>query len=249
LLDSQLTYLKTNGYSTITTEELHDYLYNKKKIPPNTIMLTFDDARASLWTIVFPLLKKYNFKCVTYLSPYPITNGETLRRQMPLPTDHASRVFTAVDSSPNPFVTWEECSVMHNSGLVDFQGHTYYHEQIYVSSKIVDFINPQYPKLFYNYDEPVISATGRNNYSRELSLGCPVYEMRPRMNGLLRYFDDEDLRHHCTAYVKNNGGHQFFKKFLWRRRLRREIKNYLQSNNDNGRYETRSEMEQYIARR
>jgi peptidoglycan/xylan/chitin deacetylase (PgdA/CDA1 family) len=60
----QLDYLKKNGYQTITFQDLHNNpgmdLYKK-------VMLTFDDGYEDNYTLLFPLLKKYNYTAVIYL--------------------------------------------------------------------------------------------------------------------------------------------------------------------------------------
>ncbi len=63
-LEKQLEYLKKNGYETITFFDLQENpTMNLKK----KVLITFDDGYEDNYTLLFPLLKKYNFKAVIYL--------------------------------------------------------------------------------------------------------------------------------------------------------------------------------------
>lgn len=64
-LESHFKYLKKKGFSTITFNELSSidrFEYGKK-----FVILTFDDGYEDNYTLLLPLLKKYNFKSVIYL--------------------------------------------------------------------------------------------------------------------------------------------------------------------------------------
>lgn len=249
LFNKQMQYLYENNYKTITTDDLHNFILYSKNIPQKCIMLTFDDCRASVWTTVYPILKKYNFKGVSYLNPYCIsqTNGNAKRAQWNMNMDdNCKDQCIEVDKSENPFSSWEEILQMHNSKVIDFQGHAYYHEQVFVSSKIIDFLNPKTNRDFAGFNVPVIWDNNRNRYDRKLPFGTPLYEKAPRMSGKLRYYDDEDLRKHCVNFVKKHGNEQFFNNFFWRNRLRKEVKKYLNSHDNNSYYESHEAMEKYL---
>lgn len=58
--ESQLEFLKSNNYDTITFAK-PDFAANKKPV-----IITFDDAFESVYSNAFPLLKKYGFKSVIF---------------------------------------------------------------------------------------------------------------------------------------------------------------------------------------
>jgi peptidoglycan/xylan/chitin deacetylase (PgdA/CDA1 family) len=62
--ESDLKYLTGNNYHTITMTELINYVYEKKPLPENPIILSFDDGYLSTYKYAYPLLKKYNMKIV-----------------------------------------------------------------------------------------------------------------------------------------------------------------------------------------
>ncbi|WP_081923290.1 polysaccharide deacetylase family protein [Clostridium amazonitimonense] len=65
--DKQLKYLKTNGFKTLTLDELYDYIKNGKEIPRKSVVLTFDDGYKDNYEIVYPLLKQYGFKATIFV--------------------------------------------------------------------------------------------------------------------------------------------------------------------------------------
>ncbi|MFE3575077.1 polysaccharide deacetylase family protein [Lysinibacillus sp. NPDC059133] len=57
--ENQIKTLKENGYNSITTQELYDYLNGKTKLPKNPVLITFDDGYLSNYEKAYPILKKY----------------------------------------------------------------------------------------------------------------------------------------------------------------------------------------------
>lgn len=66
LFEEQILYLKKN-YSIISLEELIVCLNNKKVLPQNAALLTFDDGYKDHYTYAFPILMKYNLTGVFYI--------------------------------------------------------------------------------------------------------------------------------------------------------------------------------------
>lgn len=65
IFEKHLAYLKKNNYTTITFKELANIdITDKNK---KYIILTFDDGYEDNYKVLFPLLKKYDFKCVIFL--------------------------------------------------------------------------------------------------------------------------------------------------------------------------------------
>lgn len=59
--EDQLTWLKAQGYTTVTTSQLWWTLDQGAPLPAKPIQLTFDDGYVSHYTFAMPLLKKYGF--------------------------------------------------------------------------------------------------------------------------------------------------------------------------------------------
>src|SRR3989344_2144741 len=67
--EEQIIFLKKH-FDFITVSEFTEHLAVKKRLKPNSIMLTFDDGLKDHYKNVFPILKKYGIKAIFY----PITN-------------------------------------------------------------------------------------------------------------------------------------------------------------------------------
>lgn len=107
--ESDLKYLKENHYNTITMTQLIDYVHDKKELPQNPVILSFDDGYLSTYLNVYPLLKEYNMKIVLSII------GKSV--------DEFSKV---CDENINySHVTWNEVKEMQQSGLVEIQNHSY----------------------------------------------------------------------------------------------------------------------------
>lgn len=62
--ESDLSWLRDNGYTTISANQLIDYVEKRSTLPAKPVMLTFDDGYENNYTLAFPLLKKYNMKAI-----------------------------------------------------------------------------------------------------------------------------------------------------------------------------------------
>ena len=63
-LVNYFSWLKANGYHVISLQDVINAKKNGKKLPENSIVLTFDDGYKSFYTYVMPLLKV----CLLYTS-------------------------------------------------------------------------------------------------------------------------------------------------------------------------------------
>jgi len=67
VFEKQLATLKENGYQTYFVKDIPEILDGKIKISSKSAVLTFDDGYEDFYTIVFPLLKKYQMKATIYI--------------------------------------------------------------------------------------------------------------------------------------------------------------------------------------
>lgn len=65
--EEQMKYLYDNHYTTLTLDEFYTWYQGKKKLPAKTVVLTFDDGDYEFYHIVYPILKKYNFKATMFI--------------------------------------------------------------------------------------------------------------------------------------------------------------------------------------
>lgn len=119
-LEEHFKFFKQNGYTPISLKQYDNYLKGKAKLPKKPIILTFDDGRESMYTHIYPLLKKYNYPAVfAIILSYMDKNI--------LPTTDIKKM-----------VSWQELKEMQISGLVEVASHTYDLHNFIVSNKYGD---------------------------------------------------------------------------------------------------------------
>ncbi|WP_432661865.1 polysaccharide deacetylase family protein [Wukongibacter baidiensis] len=65
--EDQLRYLKFHGYHTIDFSEMDRYFKGEGNLPPNPIIITFDDGYQSNYQYGYPILKKYGYKATVFM--------------------------------------------------------------------------------------------------------------------------------------------------------------------------------------
>jgi peptidoglycan/xylan/chitin deacetylase (PgdA/CDA1 family) len=99
--DAQMAYLAKAGYTTVTPDQLIDYLHDGKSLPPKPIMITFDDGYEDNYRVAYPILQKYDFTATMFL-------------------------ITDFVGSNGRYLTWEQVKEMHDKGF-SFGSHTLSH--------------------------------------------------------------------------------------------------------------------------
>lgn len=105
-LEEDLKYIREEGYTTVTVEDLIAYVYNGVSLPEKPIMLTFDDGYFTYYNYVYPLLQKYESKAVMSII------GEFVDK-------------SSEDPNPNPYLNWSQVAELSESPYVEIQNHTY----------------------------------------------------------------------------------------------------------------------------
>ena len=108
-LEHDIKLILDRGFTPITVSELVAFANGEGTLPEKPIMITFDDGNRSDYVYAFPLAKKYQIKMVS--SPV----GAYSERYSNL-DDHN------VDYA---HLTWGEMREMQDSGLFEFQNHSY----------------------------------------------------------------------------------------------------------------------------
>ncbi len=103
VFESHLKYLQDNGYKVIRLGELVGQNLQKGFSPNARVAaMTADDGHKSIYTDVYPLLKRYQVPMTLFLYPSAISNASYA-------------------------MTWEQLRELKGSGLFDFQSHTFWH--------------------------------------------------------------------------------------------------------------------------
>lgn len=212
-LEPYLAYLANNGYSTVTSEAVAALVLRGVRPGPKSVALCFDDAWASFWTIAAPLLKKYGFQAITYVSPDRVPEAAAPRPQWS--PDHPVSP-PDPDKSGDIFATWPELAALHASGVADVQAHTRRHAMVFCGPDIVDFIHPGYAVHPHLY--PLVRTASGDRFLSSSDLGAPLFPARSRMSDAFRFLHpaahEAGLRH-----VREHGGAEFFSRPGWRDEL------------------------------
>ena len=103
LFESQLRFLHENGYTVIPLRELVDGYFRRGHTPPaRWVAICADDGHKSVYTDMFPIIKKYRVPVTLFLYPSAISNASYA-------------------------MTWEQLRELKDTGLFDFQSHSYWH--------------------------------------------------------------------------------------------------------------------------
>jgi peptidoglycan/xylan/chitin deacetylase (PgdA/CDA1 family) len=106
--ESHLKVLKDQKYQIISIEDYVHYIKDNKAIPPNAVVITFDDGYESYYRYAFPLLKKYGYTATNFIvTSYIDSNNPSL-----------------------PFMKWSEVKEMKDAGY-SFYSHSHnLHEKV-----------------------------------------------------------------------------------------------------------------------
>jgi len=72
VFDRHMNYLREQNYNIIGLDEAAEILASGKKIPPDTVAITFDDGYKSIYTTVFPIVRKYGIPITVFVSIKPV---------------------------------------------------------------------------------------------------------------------------------------------------------------------------------
>ena len=103
VFESQLKWLKDNGYTVIPLRTLVNYLRGQgPPPPPKSVVITVDDAHKTVYSDMLPLVRKYNIPVTLFIYPSAVSNASYV-------------------------MTWEQLKELQQTGLFDMQSHTFWH--------------------------------------------------------------------------------------------------------------------------
>jgi peptidoglycan/xylan/chitin deacetylase (PgdA/CDA1 family) len=109
--ESQLKHFREQNSTIIPLRQLVDFILKKTPaLPPRSIVLTVDDGHKSVYTEMFPLIKKYRVPVTIFLYPSAISNASYA-------------------------ATWAQLREMKESGFLDYQSHTFWHPNFKIEKR------------------------------------------------------------------------------------------------------------------
>jgi len=115
--ESQIKWLVDNGFTIIPLKQAVEYLQGRRDSLPNkSVVVTADDGWKSVYTYMYPIIKKYHIPVTLFIYPQTISNGKNA-------------------------MTWEELKTLQKTGLFDIQSHTYSHPNFKHAKKSMSATN------------------------------------------------------------------------------------------------------------
>ena len=108
-LESDLVWLKNNGYTSVSARQLTDYTRGIGELPEKPVLITFDDGFYNNLSLALPLLEKYDMcAVVSIVGRY---------------TDDYAAADPHADSYS--YLTWSDIAELAASGRIEIGSHTY----------------------------------------------------------------------------------------------------------------------------
>ena len=101
--ESQLSYLRKEGYESIDLDDLVMWQRRAKELPPKSVVITIDDADRSVLEHARPLLERYGFKATLFVV-----------------TSQVGRRWEDVDC-----LTWAELKRLSDTGVFSIESHSH----------------------------------------------------------------------------------------------------------------------------
>jgi peptidoglycan/xylan/chitin deacetylase (PgdA/CDA1 family) len=103
VFESHMKYLHDNGYTVIPLRQLIDHYRGKGPAPkPKSVVIVEDDAHKSVYSDMWPVIRKYRYPVTIFTYPSAISNAKYA-------------------------MTWDQLRELKKTGLFDIQSHTYWH--------------------------------------------------------------------------------------------------------------------------
>ncbi|NEZ47358.1 polysaccharide deacetylase family protein [Clostridium niameyense] len=104
----QMKYLKDNGYTTLSLDELYNFLVHNKPVPEKSIVITLDDGYVDNYENAYPIIKEFGFKAAIF------------------------DVTSNIDKNPKT-ITSKQIKEMNDNGIT-IASHTVNHDQLDILS-------------------------------------------------------------------------------------------------------------------
>lgn len=208
VLIEHLDYLQKNGFTVIPLQRLVNHL-NKtdlKPLPKKPVVIVADDAHQSVYTILYPLAKKYNIPVTLFTYPSAISNASYA-------------------------MTWDQLRDVERSGLFAIQSHTFWHpnfkrekkrlsateynklvdvQLIKAKKKLEKEISKTVDTLawpFGIYDEDLIKRANAAGYTALLTIEARPVKSGERLAALPRFLlSDKDRGNRFVKIVEKASG-------------------------------------------
>lgn len=111
VFEAQLQFIHDHGYTVIPLEAAVAWLRGEgPPPPPRSLVITADDGHRSVYEVMAPLIRKYQFPVTLFIYPSAISNASYA-------------------------MTWEQLRELQSSSLFTVQSHTYWHPNFKIEKR------------------------------------------------------------------------------------------------------------------
>ncbi len=108
-LESDLKYLKANGFETVVIQDLINFVNGQGTLPEKPVMITFDDGHYNVLIYALPILEKMDMRAV-----------------LSVVGAYAEKYTENPDPNPNyAYLSWDEITYLKETGRFEIQNHSY----------------------------------------------------------------------------------------------------------------------------
>lgn len=108
MLESDLAWLNEKGYTTVSPQQLIDYVEKGSHLPEKPVLISFDDGYQNNYTLALPILEKYGAKAVfSIIGSMADQNSGNINRP------------------ENSNLSWGEIALLSKSPSASMGSHTY----------------------------------------------------------------------------------------------------------------------------
>ena len=195
IFEEHLKYIKNNFKTIFPGEE----------ITSKSVCLTFDDAYADFYFLIFPLLKKYNLKALLAIPSKYILDDTDEEAENRMNFEH-NDLFENYQKAT--FCTYKELKQMQESGLVVFGSHSHSHVnlleanvdldlELRVSKEILeDKLNTKIDSFvfpFGKYNQNILKES-KKYYQYNFRIGNAIHKDFSGINGAIYRVDGDNLK-------------------------------------------------------
>ena len=195
IFEEHLKYIKNNFKTIFPGEE----------ITSKSVCLTFDDAYADFYFLIFPLLKKYNLKALLSITSKYVLDDTDEEAENRMNFEH-NDLFKNFEKAT--FCTYKELKQMQESGLVVFGSHSHSHIdltqkqvdldlELRVSKQILeDKLNTKIDSFvfpFGKYNQNILKES-KKYYQYNFRIGNAIHKDFSGINGAIYRVDGDNLK-------------------------------------------------------
>lgn len=137
VFEAQMNYLLSKGYRSISLDDLYGFMTRTGTVPRKSFVLTFDDGFYCNYHYLLPILRQYGLTATVFVvSGVREQTREAGQREWS--RGYPSRMGNNTGAAER-FATWGELKLMRDSGLVQIEDHSMFHDRVYRNSRALGF--------------------------------------------------------------------------------------------------------------